>query len=101
GTVIAGVVIAAILWMFGLIPAGRWAAIASVLVYPIRVPLAILLAMVGTLLVVAARALLRSTASSSVPWLNYGEDTLLVIVWRWSYDGAQLARGSIRPYCRR
>ncbi len=102
GTVVAGVVIAGILWMFGLIPVGRWAAATwAGLVYPIRVPLTILVAMVGTLMLVAVRALLRSTEPPPPAWLNYREDTFLGIIWRWSYDGAQLARWSIRPFCPR
>jgi hypothetical protein len=102
GTVVAGVVLAGALWILGLVPVERWAAgLWGALSYPIRVPLVLLVALVGTLIVVALRALLGATAPPPPPWLAYIEDNFLGIVWRWSYDGTHIARWSLRPYCPR
>lgn len=100
GTVVAGLVLAALLYIFGRIPVGRWiAAVWRGLVYPVPVPLAILLAMIGVLLVVGIRAFLRAVGPAPPAWLNYRQDTFLGIVWRWDYDGTHIARRSLRPYC--
>jgi hypothetical protein len=100
GTVVTGVVLAGVLWIFGLVPVGQWAAVLwGALIYPIRVPLILLVALVGTLMVVALRALLSATTPPPPSWLAYREDNFLGIVWRWSYDGTHIASWSLRPYC--
>jgi hypothetical protein len=81
-----------------LIPVGPLAAsLWGALIYPVGVPLVILVALVVSLLIVAARALLGPPRP---PCLTYREDNFLGVVWRWSYDeGHRLAPLSIRPYC--
>jgi hypothetical protein len=103
GTVVASVVAAGILWTLGILPIGVWAVTAwAALVYPIQVPLVILVGMIGTLLVVGWRAVLRALGPPPSPWLSYREDTFLGVVWRWSYDQTHhLVEQSICPYCPR
>ena len=83
---------AGVLWILGLVPIGQWAAaLWGVLFHPVRVPLILLVALVGTLTVVALRAVLSTTTPPPPPWLAYREDTFLGILWRWSYDGTHIA----------
>lgn len=98
GTVAAGLVLAGLLAAFDKIPGGRLAlALWHGVVYPVPVPLVLLVAMLATLLSVAVVALKRATAP---PWLRYRQDTFLNIVWRLDYfSDHTLIRTSIAPYC--
>ena len=67
GTVVSGVVVAALLWIFARVPAERWTlALWRFAVYPVRVALALLVALVGALLVVALRVIANATAPAQV-----------------------------------
>jgi hypothetical protein len=103
-TLLGGVVLAAILGLFGKIPVWDWLVLAQRwLVHPVPIPLVVLMILVGIIGVFALAFLLSVDNPPPLPpWLDYREDTIFGIVWRWRYDDTerkQLVESSIAPYC--
>jgi len=100
GTVVAGLVVVGLVYVFGRIAVGEWLKSAGRwLVHPVPVPLVVLVVLIGVLLVFVVGLLLRFKKPAPPPWLNYWTDNFLGIVWRWRYAEGLLVRSSITPYC--
>jgi predicted RNA-binding Zn-ribbon protein involved in translation (DUF1610 family) len=101
--VVAGLVVAALLFVFGLVPIWQWLVSAwRGLIHPVPVPLVVLIGMVGALVAVAVGFLLKLKHPPPPLWIGYWQDTFLGIHWRWRYDaGSQLDEPSITPFCPR
>ena len=103
GTVVSAVVAGFLLEAFDVVPVAQW--LGSTwrwVVRPVPVPLIVLVAMAGGLLVVVVGSLLRRLEPPPAAWLDYRADTFLGIDWRWDYfsDG-QLKSRSLSAFCPR
>jgi hypothetical protein len=99
GTLAATVIGGVLLNQLGVLPLGRWLSTTiAFLIWPIPVPFVIAAAFVGAMTHSVIRGL-RRRASSRPVWLSYKQDTLLGVVWRWTYSGDLLLESTASAFC--